>query len=228
MNPIFSPTIGPSFGLTRQNAYRVDVQTSHKGYEIMRPLGLRRTPPIQVVWNALKKPQLDEIVSFFDSLNGSLGPFDYTPVDTITGPEGITPTLSTVTGGALTGQGTYYVRFTWYKTTGTLETTGSKEASLTVPDNKLLTIKVPVFPLGVLEWRVYVGTVTGDAELQASTEATRTWTMPVTGRVSGGANPPATNNLKVSRLFTFSGTLTDTLIAPGLYTLSTVFNEQMA
>lgn len=226
--PVFSPTIGPSFGIARANTYRADVQTSHKGYEMMRPLGLRKVPPINVTWQALKKPELDEIVSFFDGLNGSLGPFSYTPVDTVTGADGMTPTLSEVTGGSLTSQGTYYVRFTWYQTTGTLETTGSKESSFAVADNKLLTVTVPVLPLGVTEWRVYVGAVTGDAELQAGTETTRTWTMPVGGRVSGGANPPTVNDLKVSRFFTFSGTLTDTLIAPGIYSLATTFNEQTA
>ena len=226
--PVFSPTIGPSFGIARTSRYRADVQTSQKGYEMMRPLGLRKVPPIQVTWQALKKPELDEIVGFFDSLNGSLGPFSYTPVDTVTGPDGVTPALSEVTGGALTSQGTYYVRFTLYQTSGTLETTGSKEASFAVADNKLLTVTVPVFPLGVTEWRVYVGAVTGDAEIQAGTEATRTWTMPVGGRVVGGANPPITNDLKVSRFFTFSGQLQDTLIAPGIYSLSTVFNEQTA
>ena len=226
--PVFSPTIGPSFGLARTNSYRADIQTSHKGYEMMRPLGLRKVSPIQVTWQALKKPELDDIVGFFDSLNGSLGPFSYTPVDTITGPEGITPTLSEVTGGSLTSQAPYFVTFTWYQTSGTLETTKSKESTFTVTDNKLLTVTVPVLPLGVTEWRVYVGIATGDTELQAGTETTRTWTMPVGGRVAGGANPPTANDLKVSRFFTFSGQLTDTLIAPGIYSLSTTFNEQTA
>lgn len=226
--PVFAPTIGPSFGIARPNTYRSDVQTSHKGYEMMRPLGLRKISPINVTWQALKKPQLDEIISFFDSLNGSLGPFSYTPVDTVTGPEGITPALSQVVGGSLTSQPPYFVTFTWHQTTGTLETTKSKEATFTVDDNKLLTVTVPVFPLGVSEWRVYCGIVTGDTEIQAGTETTRTWTMPVGGRVAGGANPPTTNDLSVSRFFTFSGTLTDTLIAPGIYSLATTFNEQTA
>ena len=202
--PIFTPTIGPSFDLARQNRYRADVQTSHKGYEMMRPLGLRKVPPINVTWKALKKPELDEIVSFFDALNGSLGPFSYTPVDTVTGPDGMTPALSQVAGGSLTSQAPYFVTFTWYQTSGTLETTKSKEATFTVSDNNLLT------------------------EIQAGTETTRTWTMPAGGRVAGGANPPTTNDLSVSRFFTFSGTLTDTLIAPGIYSLSTTFNEQTA
>lgn len=226
--PIFTPTIGPSFDIARINRYRADVQTSHKGYEMMRPLGLRKVPPINVTWKALKKPELDEIVSFFDALNGSLGPFSYTPVDTVTGPDGATPALAQVSGGSLTSQAPYFVTWTWYQTSGTLETRKSKEATFTVSDNNLLTVGVPVFPLGVTEWRVYVGVATGDTEIQAGTETTRTWTMPAGGRVAGGANPPTTNDLSVSRFFTFSGTLTDTLIAPGIYSLSTTFNEQTA
>ena len=226
--PVFAPTIGPSFGLARNAQFRADVQTSHKGYEMMRPLGLRPQEPITVTWNALKKPELDEIVSFFKGLNGSLGPFSYTPVDTVTGPNGMTPALDQVTSGSLTSQPPYFVTFTWYQTSGGLETMKSQEATLTVDDNKLLTVTVPVLPLGVTEWRVYVGIATGDTEIQAGTEATRTWTMPGSGRVAGGANPPTTNDLSVSRYFTFSGVLQDTLIAPGIYSLATTFNEQTA
>ncbi len=226
--PVFTPKIGPSFGIQTRNVFRADRQTSHKGYEMMRPLGIRRHPPIAVKWDALTKPEMDDILSFFDSMSGSLGPFSYTPVDTVTGTEGMTPVLSEVTGGALVSQGTYFVRFAWFKTVGGLETSGSKEASFSVADNKLLSVKVPIFPLAVTEWRVYVGAVTGDAELQAGTETTRTWTMPVGGRVTGGANPPTSNNLKVSRFFTFDGALPAVLIAPGIHSLSTTFLEQTA
>lgn len=226
--PVFSPLIGPSFGLARPARFRADVQTSQKGYEMMRPLGLRPQEPIKVTWNALKKTELDDIVSFFKGLNGSLGPFSYTPVDTVTGPDGMTPVLDQITSGSLTSQPAYFVTFTWYQTSGTLETTKSKEATFTVDDNKLLTVEVPVLPLGVSEWRTYCGIATGDTEIQAGTEATRTWTMPGSGRVAGGANPPTTNDLSVARFYTFSGVLQDTLIAPGIYSLTTTFNEQTA
>lgn len=226
--PTFNPTIGPSFDIETEESYRADVQTSHKGYEVSRPLALRSVPPIRLLWKALKKPELDEIKSFFDSLNGARGPFYWTPIDTITAPTGQTPELGQVAGGSLTSQPTYYVQYTWYATAGGLETQGSKEASFSVSDNNLLTVKVPVFPLGVGEWRVYVGVTPGDAELQAGTETTRTWTMPGTGRVGGGANPPATNNLKAARLWTHDGRLQSTLIAPGIYQASITLQEQTA
>lgn len=226
--PTFAPSIGPSYEVQTQETYPADVQTSHKGYEVSRPLALRSIPPIQLQWKALKKPQLDEIKSFFDGFNGARGPFYWTPIDSVTAPIGRAPELGQVAGGALAGQGTYYVQYTWHQTSGGLETEGSKEASFAVSDNNLLTVTVPVFPLGVGEWRVYVGTSPGDAELQSGTVTERTWTMPAGGRDAGGANPPATNTLEVPRIFTHAGALQTTLLAPGIYSASIVLQQQTA
>ena len=226
--PTFAPSRGPSFGDELTATARADVQSSHKGYELSRPLGLRPLPSIPVTWKALTRTEMDEIVSFFKGLNGSRGPFYYTPPQTVTSPNGMTPTLSEVTGGSLTGQGTYYVQFTWYRTSGGLETLGSKEASFAVADNKLLTVTVPVLELGVTEWRVYVGATSGDCELQSGTVTTRTWTMDTGGRDTGGANPPTTNTLQAPRLFTYDGSLREIRRAPNVFALRTSFQEQTA
>lgn len=226
--PIFQPIPGPSFGIQTTHNYRADISTSHKGYDLVRPIGLRRLPAIQVTWDALTKPEMDRILGFFDSLGGTTGPFYYQAICSITGPEGIYPELSEVAGGSLTSQPEYFVRMTWYDSGNGTETTGSREANRTVADNFLLTVKVPPLPLSVTEWRVYVGVVTGDTDLQTGTETSRVWTMPAGGVEIGGAAPPSENTLQPYKIYTFNGTLEETMIAPGLYSLSTVFQEQSA
>lgn len=225
--PTFAPIRGPSFESPIQAEYRTDRQSSHAGYEISRPLGLASLDGIQLRWQSLRTPEFHDIKSFFDGLQGT-GPFYYTPTDPLTAPGGMTPELSEVAGGSLTGQGTYYVQFTWYDPTTGLETTPSRETSLAVSDNNLLVVKVPVFPLGVEAWRVYVGASQGAAELQSGSSTARTWTMPATGRETGGASPPTENNMKVPRIFSRGSNLVFTPVAPQVYDAQLTLLEQTA
>jgi len=226
--PTFLPPVQPSFSPQTQHNLRLDPMSTPKGYDITRTLGVRWLDSVALEWKVLAKPELDEILSFFEGLNGAPGPFFWTPLDLVRDPLGMTPVLGDVAGGALTSQGTYFVQFAWYQSSGGLESRGSKEASFAVQDNFLLTVTVPVFPLGVTEWRIYVGAVTGDAELQAGTETTRIWTMPGTGRVAGGANPPAASTLTVPLIWRLGGGATVRKIAPNRFSLGLEFLQQTA
>lgn len=226
--PTFSPPVQPSFTPQTAHNYRLDPLSTPKGYDITRTMGIRPLDTVNLEWKVLSKPELDEILSFFEGLNGAPGPFYWTPLDNVRDPLGMTPALDEVAGGSLTSQGTYYVQFTWYQTTGGLESRGSAEASFAVQDNFLLTVTVPVFPLSVTEWRVYVGISSGDCELQAGTETTRMWTMPGSGRVSGTANPPASSTLTVPLIWRIAGRPLVRKIAPNRFSLGMEFLQQTA
>lgn len=226
--PTFSPPINPSFPVSHSPEWREDGFRSVKGYDQGVVHGPRSLDSIPLIWKVVTGDELDEILSFFDSLNGATGPFFWTPIDNVRNPLGMTPVLGQVAGGSLVSQGTYFVQFTWYDTSSGGETKGSKQASFAVSDNFLLTVNVPVFPLAVSEWRVYVGVSSGDCELQAGTETTRTWTMPGSGRVAGGANPPAADDLTLPLLWKHDGRPQYAKIGPDRYQLTMTFFQQTA
>lgn len=75
------------------------------------------------------------------------------------------PTLGTGGAGGTIAGATYYVRYTWVNASG--ETVANTtEANRVHTANTTLTIQVPSFPAGVYKARVYVGTVTGTANLK--------------------------------------------------------------
>lgn len=225
--PTFIPTVNPSFPAPDSPQWREEGFRSPKGYDIGRVMGVRPIRTVPLTWRVISKNQLDEILSFFTAMNGATGPFFWTPLDTVMSPNGQTPTLGEVAGGALTSQPEYFVQYTWYDTSAAQETLGSKEAAFTVQDNFQLTVDVPVFPMAVGEWRVYVGIVTGDAELQTGTVTTRQFIMPA-ARVSGGANPPIVNDLSLPLLWKFEGRPQVTKITANRFSLSMTFVEQTA
>lgn len=90
------------------------------------------------------------------------------------------PTLSQTPYGALTGQGTYYVKTTYVTPYG--ETDASPESSLAVNDGNILVIAPPPadaagFATG---WNVYVGKTSGSEVLQSTPAYTPGWKVDAT------------------------------------------------
>lgn len=226
MTLTFAPSVNPSFPVSESHEFREDGFRSPKGYDLGRVMAVRPVHSVPLLWKVVDRNQLDEILGFFDQLNGATGPFFWTPLDNVRSPNGMTPTTGEVAGGSLTSQPTYYVQFTWYDTSSGGETLGSLEASQVVQDNFQLTVEVPVFPMGVTEWRVYVGDTSGDCELQA-TVTDRQWTMPG-ARASGGANPPASNDLSLPLLWKHDGNPRVSKIGPNRFRLGMTFILQHA
>ncbi|OYV46873.1 MAG: hypothetical protein B7X10_04670, partial [Burkholderiales bacterium 21-58-4] len=114
-----------------------------------------------------------------------------TPVawDTVvTIPAPATPTLTSVSGGTLTGA-TYYVKVTYVNGIG--ETIGSTEATETLTANQLLVVDSPTAQVGATGYNVYASTTT-NAETKQTTSPISigtNWTMPTTGLVIGGPVP---------------------------------------
>lgn len=74
-------------------------------------------------------------------------------------------TLATVTQSSTLAVGTYYVKYTFYGLTG--ETIGNAtQGSQAITAGQALRVTVPSFPTGVVGANVYVGTVSGDANLK--------------------------------------------------------------
>jgi hypothetical protein len=84
-------------------------------------------------------------------------------IPTVAQPTTATVSAPTTAGSTLTA-GTYYVKYTWQGLTG--ETQGNTtQYTQAVVAGQGLSIVVPAFPTGVTQANVYVGTVTGDANL---------------------------------------------------------------
>lgn len=76
------------------------------------------------------------------------------------------PTLSQFAYGALTSQGTYFVKTTYITQWG--ETIASAESSLAVSDNNQLVVLAPPPVVGAIGWNVYIGRVTNTEVLQTT------------------------------------------------------------
>lgn len=87
---------------------------------------------------------------------------------------GSAPTLGTAnTGGQLTGNQTYYVKYTWVTKLG--ETQCSPEASIVVPagtNTNTITVTIPSLIAGAIKANVYISTSTGVETLQGNTVTT--------------------------------------------------------
>jgi hypothetical protein len=225
--PSFVPPIAPSFNVGRQYNFPTDSMRTVKGYEQVRTRGLRPTQAVSLAWKVLTKSQLDQILGFFESLNGAAGPFIWEDVDTMRTPAGQVPALSYAAGGAIgTGQ-TYFVAFTWYNSTTTAETTKSAEATLAVPANNQLIVTLPVIPVTPLEadqYRIYAERITGDLDLQV-TQSARTWTMP--GLPVAGAAAPSTFTTKGTGYWRIVSSPQETKIAANRYSLTLQIAKQV-
>jgi len=193
--PVFSPPMNPAFPFQEIPEILTDTVRMHKGYDQVRPLLIRPIRTVTLSWEGANKATKDYIFSFFQGLAGSTGPFYWTPADKVPSPNGMTPTLSEVSGGSL-GSRTYYVVFTWYDSVYG-ETVQSQTASLAISANYYMKVEIPPFPNFVSSWRLYAHESEGSECLQATINSSRSWTQS-SALATGTATPPSTNSLNLA------------------------------
>lgn len=111
------------------------------------------------------------------------------------------PTLSQVSGGALSAR-TYFVKYTWANDTG--ETLASSQATISLSANNLVKVTLPVsssYPSGATKINIYASTTSGSETLQDMIDvdyqletgsadwSDLSWTEPTTGLIAGTALP---------------------------------------
>lgn len=193
---VFNPSVLPDLGPGYTPTLLGDLSSIRKPYVQALPRGLVPFQITKLTWSDIEEDDKDYIISFFTSeLEGTFGPFLWTPFEKQESPLGVSPRLSQVAGGGL-GQTTYYVKFTWYHDTYG-ETKASAETSLTVDASNFLIVQVPPLPIGITKWRVYVGTASGVVKRESTVEKSRVWTQ--SGALSGSSDPPNTNSLNQQR-----------------------------
>ena len=190
--PVFNPPEVQSYTSSNSIVNNMDVLPLHSGVEQVRAVTNRPLRSYQSVWSNSGKANRDYIESFVHGLIGGAGPFNWTSFDTVPSPTGLSPTLSSVSGGSL-GARTYYVGLTWYDSVLTQETEISAEASLALAANTFVLVAIPPTPTGVDSARLYLSESSGALKLE-TTITTRSWTQTVA--LAGTADPPTTNNLK--------------------------------
>ena len=200
--PTFSPPLNPSFNYAENPQILTDSIPMHKGYDQKRPLLIRPVRRVRANWKAANRATKDYIFSFFQALNGTVGPFYWTPCDKVPDPTCILPTLSQVSGGALSSR-TYYVAFTWYNAVYG-ETKQSATSSLAVSANYYLVVSVPPFPTWISSWRLYAHETPGSECLQTTINSARTWTQS-SALATGTASPPSTNTLNLPIKWSLAG-----------------------
>lgn len=96
--------------------------------------------------------------------------------------------------GAPTTTRVYYVQYTWV-IAGVGESTPFKARNITVSPGNVLQVTLPEFETEVTSANVYVGFSSLDVRLQPNPVAVDggTWTEPISGVDTSGANPPTTN-----------------------------------
>lgn len=220
--PTFTPPINPSFLYDESREILVDRVEMHRGYDQVRPLNVRTRRRPVLIWRVLTETQKDEIDSFFTTLNGTNGPFEWTPLDKVPSPSGRAPTLSQVAGGSL-GADTYYVVYTWYHSANG-ETMESARASIAKLANYYIRVSVPVFPAQAEGWRVYVSTTSGSEKIEATITDSRTWTQ--SAALSGSTDPPTSNTLTGPVKWVLSGPIDKRRIHVNRWTMTARFEEQ--
>ena len=95
-----------------------------------------------------------------------------------------TPALSSITAGALTGQGTLSVKTTYVTAKG--ETVASVNSTLAVADNHELVVASPAAVTGATGWNVYIGTAGSEKKQNGSAIAIGT-SYTLTAAVNTGS-----------------------------------------
>jgi hypothetical protein len=179
---------------------------------------------VRLHWNTIPESEKDYIESFVQGLEGTNGPFWWTPLDKIPTPSGMSAALSQFSGGAISTT-TYYVRFTWYDSAGG-ETAQSAQSSILMSTNFYMRVKVPPFPTYCEGWRIYAHESSGSECLQATITTSRTWDQSA-ALSTGTATPPASNTLSVPVKWLLAGGVNKTKIRYGRWSMDLEFIEQI-
>lgn len=213
----------PSFGYSESFDVQTEAIAFHRGHDQVVPGNVTPLRVANLAWKSITESDLHSIQSFFRALKGTRGPFLWTPLNKIDSPTSISPTLSSVAGGAL-GARTYFVVFTWYDATAG-ETIESARSSLALAANTFIVVTVPPAPNQVGGWRVYVSETSGAEKLEATiTDGSTSWTQ--SGALAGVNDPPASNTLAPAIPWMISSPINAVRNSPGRYSLNLTFQEQ--
>lgn len=225
MTLTFDPGTTPEMPFTRPLQWPVDEQGFIKPYYQALPKALNPVQaPVSTIW-VLTQDQWEYVESFFREIGGPAGDFFWTPPRPISGPMHRGPDLSEVTvGGAPGSTRTYWARYTWFHPTLGVETKPSPASSLEVQAGNVLRVTVPIFPIRVPAFRIYVGTVEG-SEWAQGYSTVRTWDEPTTGIVEPTTAPPSANNFKVPQHWGLVGGIEPPLVTSNRYRVELRFRE---
>lgn len=188
----FNPPQVPHVSSEIRDVVEFDSVPTAGGFQEVKPRNIRPKRVADLKWFGVGDSVRDYIDSFMRSLAGTAGPFLWTPFDGPPSPTGMSPTLTSLVGGALAAR-TYFITVTWFDTTHG-ETLESGRSSLAVPLNSFLRVTVPPVPSRVEGFRVYGDETSGSETLQATiTNGDRFWTQSVA--FVSGASPPSSNTL---------------------------------
>ena len=224
MPPTLTLPRNPSYGYREEHVPLTESVTMERGYDQVVTKAIRYMIRAHLSWKALSQDELDKVLSFFQALNGSRGPFLWDPLNNAASPLSISPTLSQVAGGAL-GARTYFVVFTWYDATTTFETTESLRSSLAVDASKFIVVEVPAIVSGADSWRVHLSETSGAEKREATITGSRKWTQSVA--LAGTLDPPSANNLSTALTWLLESPLSPQISnKPGKFQLQARFIQQ--
>jgi len=215
----------PGYGYREQHVPLTQTVRMERGYDQITTKTIRYMIRAFLTLKALNQDDLDKVLSFFQALNGALGPFLWDPLNNAASPLSISPTLSQVAGGSLPSR-TYFVVFTWYDATTTFETKESARSSLLVDASKFIVVEVPAIVSGADSWRAYLSETSGSEKREATTTGSRKWTQTVA--LAGTLDPPSANNLSTALTWLLEGAPEPQISnTPGRFDLQLRFMQQL-
>jgi len=191
--------VTPDFAEDFVDTYSFIVTKFQDGSSQVRPRWHKPRRSWELHWNALSEDEVEQLKSFVRYHYGAKEAFYYSLQEKIPRPYKA-PTLGYKAGGAL-GSRTLYAGYTWADDSN--ETTISVQTdSISLSDGYILTVRVPSFPAGVTQAKIYVGTSSSALHLQSDTitDSGGLWTEPTSGYATGGDSPPSSNTLSESVL----------------------------
>lgn len=225
----FLPPCPPSFVLEVTDEFGTISDQTEMGVVVTRARWSSKRREFKLAWENADQSTRDYLNGFMRHQLGGAANFSWAlPVDFLYEPKpAVAPVLTWVTSGAL-GARTYYVAYTFSNSNG--ETEIGPEASIALPANNVLIFRGVNFTSRAIEAvNVYAGTVSGSLTLQTTlTESGEEWQEPDSGLVAG-ASPPTVNGMaETVQARMLPGTLTQTLIAPGIWNLEVTLQEVLA
>lgn len=144
-------------------------------------------------WHADNRAPAEYVQSFFRRLHGPAGRFYWLAPEFVPSPDKA-PTLTVAAGGAQ-GSRTVFVKFAWRNATGT--TLPSPAATIAVPANELLTVRLESYPPGVTDAVIYATQDAAGTEVEQTVlTSVQTWTQPDTALLVLTEVPVTANTAK--------------------------------
>ena len=199
--PVFTPPRNPSDPFSEPLTPQVSAMRSHRGNDLTQTFGLTYLRTVRADWQVLDEDEKDQLESFFTSLPGQVGPFLWRTPEKVPSPIDSIVLIDSTGSGSGAPPYTANVQITWFDALG--ETKPSTIRQFAVPNDELLRVTVPVFPLGVSGWRLYWNLDPSAPELIGDITTSRTFLQA--GALLPSGLPPTENDLFPQKVFLVSG-----------------------